>query len=747
MKRLNRHQPVLARKAFGLIAVLTALNTAACSRHTDDSSGPANENLALTNPGASTLTAKFHFPSDHRQALAAPNGHALQGATFVTEPDSFSRDITIAMKEGVPVATNRIAKELALPAAMTAAGPAVLIASQDQIADATRAAEITLPVKIDRTEVNQNLTVIYRVIQQGQGGKTVTGLMPMNQLEPGEHSIRFRSNFLGVFQPVYYNGDPGAVREIRSTDGFFGLDDPQAKAPEAFIVRTPTGQVIGTYPKASWSTSLNAVSYEVSITRNQNCTDVVREYSDVPSTIKTIDGLNEGNYFLCVTAVSAGGTRTAAANNGLPFQLTFSHIGLFRYDAPRVFATNNPQIRWTAAQNATQYRAAISSSPGCAQPLEEIVTSQLSWTPSTRRGDGTYYVCVTALDDNGHKQMIDVDSGRPYGEGLSVIIDTTMPGAFSVLGLGGPRGVVTWSQSSEAVMYHLTISSDSSCSQTIRSYRNIVGTQTSVQVAGLQENESYNVCLSSVDNAGNVRVASNNGTRMTFDTTPPRVLNVESTNKPGSYGLGAQITIVVNFSEPVVFSGSSSDVRLLLNTRTSANYISGSGTSRWLFAYKVESNTNLLLDYSSTNSLTFGSTGGRDNAGNNAILTLPETGSENSLATRGRIVLDTIAPSLVSSIPANGARDVAVRPELSFVFSEAPVSTNSLVVVTKSSDQSDITSSFDISFDAANLTLKATLKSGATSLASGSAYKAQLRGLRDAAGNEMAVTSIQFTTK
>lgn len=738
-------------QAIGVVAFLTAATS--CQRNlSDHDSGPAGETLSLLENGSGTsmLSAKFHFPTDHQQMLLAPKGHTLEGTLFVAEGDSFQRDMVISMKEGVPMATTKAARDLALTGALTGAGPAILITSQDNIADANHAVTLTLPVKVAQADPNQNLTVLYRVIQQGRGGRIVSGLMRMDQLERNEHSVKLSSNYLGIFQAVYYSGDPAAIKEIRSSEGFYAVDDEGAKLPSAFTLRTPSGQVTGTYPQASWSASAGAVSYEVTVAKNKDCTDIVKTYDAISSASKMLEGLGDGAYFLCVSAVSAGGTRTPASNNGLAFDLTSSQLGLFHYEGTRTFATQTPEIRWSASQNAKKYRVAIASAPGCAQPLEApVFTELLTWTPSQRRSDGTYYVCVTSMDAAGHSQLIDVDTGRPSGEGLAITIDTTKPGTFDVLGIGGPRGLISWTASSEAVWYNLVVATDSSCSQVVQTYNRIVATQTNVTIAGLQENTNYNICLSSLDNAGNIRVANNNGARFVFDTIAPRVLSVESVNQPGSYGLGSTIQIAVNFSEQVQFTGNSADVRLQLNTGNVATFASGSGSARWLFTYKVAAGDNVRLDYGTTNSFTIGNTGARDGAGNPAYLALPAPGSENSLAAKGQIVLDTLAPTVVSSTPANGAKDVAVRPDLVFTFSEniQVASVSAAVTVTKVSDSSNATANFDVGYDVISRTLKLTTKSAAPALSSASAYKVQVRGALDDAGNEVTGFVIQFTTK
>ena len=732
-----------------MIAALTL--TPSCRKNSNDESHSTPENLALLSSDVSSnvLSAKFRFPNDHQQALIPPKSHPLSGASFITEPDAFDDDLIISMKQAVPVANNKNAKLLGLANPMSSAGQAILIQSKENRYDANQPMEITLPVNMAQVDPIQNLTVLYHVMQQGPGGRNVIGLIKMDQLQRGEGNIKFRTPYFGIFQAVYYSGDPAAIAEVRSSDPFYGLDDPAARSPEAFLLQTPSGHITSAYPQASWSPSNGALSYEVLVTRNKDCSEITLRYDSVTSSSRTLESLNDGTYYLCVSAISPAGTRTDATNNGLEFILSTSQLGLFRYDSQRSFATATPQFKWTASQGASTYRAAIATSSGCPQPLEESVTDKLYWTPITKRADGIYYVCITAIDNFNHRQNITPDFGRPQGEGIPITIDTTKPGAFDILALGGPRNAVTWTSSSEAAFYNLIIASDETCSQSVRSYERIAGSQTAIEISGLVNDNSYHICLTSIDNAGNIRTANNNGRTFTYDSLAPKILTVESPTKTGSYPAGTIINININFTESVSMSGNSSDVRLQLNTDAYATYVKGAGTKLWQFTYRIASGENTpQLDYSSAQALAIGNSTLSDAAGNLATLILPAPGSPSSLSGPSKIAIDTIAPYLTSTKPADNDKDVILRPEILITLNENPneLSLSNAVIITKSSDQTNISSLFESSYNSTTRQIKLTPKSTSTLLAA-TAYKIQVRGIRDFANNEISPVSIQFTTK
>jgi hypothetical protein len=133
------------------------------------------------------------------------------------------------------------------------------------------------------------------------------------------------------------------------------------------------------------------------------------------------------------------------------------------------------------------------------------------------------------------------------------------------------------------------------------------------------------------------------------DTTVPTVTNVASSTSNGSVGIGASVSIQVEFSENVTVTGTP---RLTLETGTTdrtADYTSGSGTSTLTFTYTVQSgDTATDLDYVSTTSLALNGGSIVDGAANSASLTLPAPGATGSLGANKAIVVASNPTQVVS---------------------------------------------------------------------------------------------------
>ena len=109
------------------------------------------------------------------------------------------------------------------------------------------------------------------------------------------------------------------------------------------------------------------------------------------------------------------------------------------------------------------------------------------------------------------------------------------------------------------------------------------------------------------------------------DTIAPYVSGVKFLSTDGSYGVGADIQIVVEFSERVLTNGSPTLELQLGGGTVLATLVSGSGTSELLFKYTVQDgDTGTSINYVGTDSLAFAGEGAiRDGSGNDAVLTLP----------------------------------------------------------------------------------------------------------------------------
>jgi len=126
----------------------------------------------------------------------------------------------------------------------------------------------------------------------------------------------------------------------------------------------------------------------------------------------------------------------------------------------------------------------------------------------------------------------------------------------------------------------------------------------------------------------------------------PTVTAVTSSTPSGTYGVAATITITIGFSEAVIVTGTP---QLALNSGGTANFSGGSGTSTLTFTYVVAAGQNgSRLDYTSTTALTLNGGSIADIANNAANLTLASPGAAGSLSANSNLVIDTVAPTVLS---------------------------------------------------------------------------------------------------
>src|SRR5207253_8897022 len=94
----------------------------------------------------------------------------------------------------------------------------------------------------------------------------------------------------------------------------------------------------------------------------------------------------------------------------------------------------------------------------------------------------------------------------------------------------------------------------------------------------------YTIHALSTDNATNTVQAAQT---FTYDTTAPTVSSITSTTASGSYKAGTVIPVTVNFSEPVVVTGTP---QLTLNTapNETLNYCSGTRTTALTLNHTVQ---------------------------------------------------------------------------------------------------------------------------------------------------------------
>lgn len=220
----------------------------------------------------------------------------------------------------------------------------------------------------------------------------------------------------------------------------------------------------------------------------------------------------------------------------------------------------------------------------------------------------------------------------------------------------------------------------------------------------------------------------------------------------GSYAAGDTLNFTIVTSENVTVDTSSGTPQLSLTIGTTivqANYVSGSGTKNLSFAYIVQAGET---DFDGISVGTLSSNGGSlilttARHPSNMGLTLDNVGSTSS------VLVNTIAPTLSSSSPADDASAVAVNANIVLTFSEAVDTETGTIVIKKVSDGSTV-ESFDVATSTAiSGSGTTTITINPTSNLTGStAYYIEIASTAfdDAAGNSYAgisgVTALNFET-
>ena len=179
-------------------------------------------------------------------------------------------------------------------------------------------------------------------------------------------------------------------------------------------------------------------------------------------------------------------------------------------------------------------------------------------------------------------------------------------------------------------------------------YSSANGGSTWVRVGtGMPNAQVFDLALNS---ATNILVAATHGRGAwviaTVATPAATVTNVTSATADGTYGVGASISVSVNFSAPVTVT---SFPKLNLNSGGTASYVGGSGTNTLTFGYTPASGQNSAdLDEASGSALVLNGGTIKDSGGNDAVLALPAPGAAGSLGANKNIVVDTVAPTVVA---------------------------------------------------------------------------------------------------
>ncbi|NQU25686.1 MAG: hypothetical protein HQ567_30735, partial [Candidatus Nealsonbacteria bacterium] len=305
--------------------------------------------------------------------------------------------------------------------------------------------------------------------------------------------------------------------------------DVQQAGPGPFTITGPVGQIVIEYATVTWEASAGATSYELVVSQSSDLSSPVQEYFDLTGTSQVLDALNNGTYYVGVTAANDDALTTDATNNGFSFTVAVSFPAPFSITGPvSPVQTETPTVSWEASANATGYDMIVATDMACTAPIatyeDLVVTSQLL-DPMV---NGTYYVCVTAFDNYNH-EVAATNSGFAF----NVLVQP--PGAFLITAPSAPvnaqSATIAWEVAERAIEYDLAVSTASDCSAALENYNGLTVT---TQTTGTLANGTYYACVTARDADGRTSVATNNGFSFEIAYVPPKehrifVTSVETT--------------------------------------------------------------------------------------------------------------------------------------------------------------------------------------------------------------------------
>ncbi len=205
---------------------------------------------------------------------------------------------------------------------------------------------------------------------------------------------------------------------------------------------------------------------------------------------------------------------------------------------------------------------------------------------------------------------------------------------------------------------------------------------------------------------------------LVIDTVAPVLNQVLTLETDGSYGIGANIDLLIEFNESVIVTGFP---RLTLETGVldaQVLYTSGSGTNLLTFSYLVASGHNSSdLEYKNTSSLNLMGGSIKDAGGNDAPLTLVTPGAVGSISDDKTIVIDGVAPQVteVRSSKANGGYKALEVIDILVVFDE-PVFVSGIPKLTLETGATDAVVNYSGGSTSDTLTFQYTVGAGQINL-------------------------------
>lgn len=377
--------------------------------------------------------------------------------------------------------------------------------------------------------------------------------------------------------------------------------------------------------------------------------------------------LDTNNSFIDVTFSEPvyGGSGTAAIDKD-DFNLTFAANAGTASDAIIASATKTSGAALTGAESTIRLNLTIT---GIADGSESISISPVAGAIFDEPGNNALSSTTTGNVYLNAANVANIVSGTLAADNSYVTVEFD-EGVYSSAGSGAVEASdfqVVYTANSSPVVVSATPSSVTNNTggaltggeTQVRVYLNITGTPSGIETVSIKPADGSSIYSLS----GAVTPLTNTTAELSLgDILAPTVTAVSSAKSNGTYGTSDIIDIQVTFSENINVTGTP---QLELETGTTdivLDFAAVTGGNTITFNYTVETgHVNADLDYTGDSALTLNGGTIKDDAGNNATLTLPNPGDSGSLAANKDIEINanylSVTAAKTLDVNSNGKID------------------------------------------------------------------------------------------
>lgn len=276
----------------------------------------------LSNEGG-VLVASLKAGSTSTQLMKASDGSAIAGATVSFPPGSLAIDTNITMEEGSSLVLEQDAASLGIGSGsnvLNTAAAVVISSSAKVTLSQPMTVQLPLPVgaglSLTGNELERLVVIFKGQKSDADGGGIIFGIIPRTEIAIENGVAVIKTQLFGSYQTIITKELIAERKELASTTAI--TTARSTPKPGSFNIKAPSGVTFTSQVNVTWDAASDAQTYDASVTSDAACAKAVVTKAGIVGTTVAVDGLGDGSYFACVTALGTGG-RTTAANQGLAF--------------------------------------------------------------------------------------------------------------------------------------------------------------------------------------------------------------------------------------------------------------------------------------------------------------------------------------------------------------------------------------------------------------------------------------------